>query len=89
MAAVNPFEHVLDNEHWHIFENFGIAFCYISPVVGVYSLFGYGLSTAGPAFVWGIPKRRSSADSAAAGSSLGRSAARALRSAFASSPADG
>src|SRR5689334_8955562 len=38
-----------------LFENFGIAFCYISPVVGVYSLFGYGLSTAGPAFVWGIP----------------------------------
>ena len=34
------------------FSNFGIAFCYISPVVGVYSLFGYGLSTAGPAFVW-------------------------------------
>ena len=37
------------------FANFGIAFCYISPVVGVYSLFGYGLSTAGPAFVWSIP----------------------------------
>ncbi len=37
------------------FANFGIAFCYISPVVGVYSLFGYGLATAGPAFVWSIP----------------------------------
>jgi amino acid transporter len=37
------------------FANFGIAFCYISPVVGVYSLFGYGLATAGPAFVFGIP----------------------------------
>src|ERR1700694_2631200 len=38
-----------------LFANFGIAFCYISPVVGVYSLFGYGLATAGPAFVWSIP----------------------------------
>ncbi|MBK7863524.1 MAG: amino acid permease [Archangiaceae bacterium] len=38
-----------------LFANFGIAFCYISPVVGVYSLFGYGLNAAGPAFVWGIP----------------------------------
>ena len=38
-----------------LLENFGIAFCYISPVVGVYSLFGYGLATAGPAFVWSIP----------------------------------
>lgn len=39
----------------NLFASFGIAFCYISPVVGVYTLFGYGLSTAGPAFVWSIP----------------------------------
>ena len=26
MAAVNPFEHVLDTPHWHIFENFGVGF---------------------------------------------------------------
>lgn len=38
-----------------LFANFGIAFCYISPVVGVYSLFGYGLSTGGPAFFWALP----------------------------------
>jgi len=37
------------------FASFGIAFCYVSPVVGVYTLFGYGLSTGGPAFVWGLP----------------------------------
>ena len=36
-------------------DNFGIAFCYMSPVVGVYSLFGYGLSTGGPAFFWTLP----------------------------------
>jgi amino acid transporter len=35
--------------------SFGIAFCYISPVVGVYTLFGYGLATGGPAFIWGLP----------------------------------
>lgn len=35
--------------------SFGIAFCYVSPVVGVYTLFGYGLATGGPAFIWGLP----------------------------------
>jgi amino acid transporter len=35
--------------------SFSIAFSYISPVVGVYTLFGYGLATGGPAFVWGLP----------------------------------
>ncbi|MFI5184290.1 MAG: APC family permease [Vicinamibacteria bacterium] len=35
--------------------SFSIAFAYISPVVGVYTLFGYGLATGGPAFVWGLP----------------------------------
>lgn len=35
--------------------SFGIAFSYVSPVVGVYTLFGYGLSTGGPAFIWSLP----------------------------------
>jgi amino acid transporter len=35
--------------------SFSIAFSYISPVVGVYTLFGYGLATGGPAFIWGLP----------------------------------
>lgn len=35
--------------------SFSIAFAYISPVVGVYTLFGYGLATGGPAFIWGLP----------------------------------
>ncbi|HWX24519.1 MAG TPA: amino acid permease [Vicinamibacteria bacterium] len=35
--------------------SFGLAFCHISPVVGVYTLYGYGLSTGGPAFLWGLP----------------------------------
>ena len=33
----------------------GIAFCDISPVVGVYTLFGYCLATGGPSFIWGLP----------------------------------
>ena len=40
---------------FHLLESFGLAFCHISPVVGVYTLFGYGLSTGGPAFVLGLP----------------------------------
>ena len=35
--------------------SFSIAFSYISPVVGVYTLFGYGLLKGGPAFIWGLP----------------------------------
>jgi amino acid transporter len=35
--------------------SFSIAFSYISPVVGVYTLFGYGLATGGPIFIWGLP----------------------------------
>jgi amino acid transporter len=37
------------------FSNFGVAFCYLSPVVGIYSLFIYGLGTGGPAYIWTIP----------------------------------
>jgi amino acid transporter len=35
--------------------NFAIGFTYLSPLVGVYSLFGYGLFTGGPAMFWSIP----------------------------------
>ncbi len=39
----------------NLFENFGIAFCYISPVVGIYSLFVLGLGSAGPRYLWLMP----------------------------------
>jgi amino acid transporter len=38
-----------------LFENFGIAFCYISPVVGIYSLFVLGLGSGGPRYLWLMP----------------------------------
>jgi amino acid transporter len=37
------------------FSNFGVAFCYLSPVVGIYSLFALGVGTGGPAYIWTIP----------------------------------
>jgi amino acid transporter len=37
------------------FANFGVAFTYLSPVVGFYSLYAFGFQTGGPAFFWGIP----------------------------------
>jgi hypothetical protein len=36
-----------------LFSTFGLAFSYISPVVGVYTLFGFGLTSSGPIFIWG------------------------------------
>ena len=39
----------------NLFENFAVAFCYISPVVGIYSLFVLGLGTAGPRYLWLLP----------------------------------
>lgn len=39
----------------HFFSNFAVGFTYLSPVVGIYSLFAYGLATGGPAFFWSIP----------------------------------
>jgi amino acid transporter len=39
----------------NLFENFAVAFCYISPVVGIYSLFTLGLGTAGPRYLWLMP----------------------------------
>ncbi|MHB8506154.1 MAG: amino acid permease, partial [Acidimicrobiales bacterium] len=37
------------------FSNFGVAFSYLSPVVGIYSLFVLGIGTGGPAYIWTIP----------------------------------
>jgi amino acid transporter len=38
-----------------LLSNFSVGFTYLSPVVGVYSLFAFGLATGGPAFIWTIP----------------------------------
>jgi amino acid transporter len=38
-----------------LFENFGLAFCYLSPVVGIYSLFVLGFGTGGPRYLWLMP----------------------------------
>ncbi|HHY65933.1 MAG TPA: amino acid permease [Alicyclobacillus sp.] len=38
-----------------LFSNFSVAFTYLSPVVGIYSLYAYGLQTGGPTFIWSIP----------------------------------
>jgi amino acid transporter len=38
-----------------LFSNFGIAFTYLSPVVGVYSLFVLGLGAGGPRYLWLMP----------------------------------
>lgn len=34
------------------FSNFSVAFTYLSPMVGIYSLFVLGLGTGGPAYIW-------------------------------------
>src|SRR6516164_4285268 len=34
------------------FSNFAVAFTYLSPMVGIYSLFILGVGTGGPAYVW-------------------------------------
>jgi len=35
-----------------LFANFSVAFTYLSPMVGIYSLFVLGLGSGGPAYVW-------------------------------------
>jgi len=35
-----------------LWENFALGFTYLSPVVGVYSLFALGFASAGPAMIW-------------------------------------
>src|SRR5690348_5401816 len=34
------------------FANFAVAFTYLSPMVGIYSLFVLGVGTGGPSYVW-------------------------------------
>ena len=35
-----------------LFANFSVAFTYLSPMVGIYSLFVLGVGTGGPAYIW-------------------------------------
>src|SRR4051795_10616658 len=35
-----------------LFSNFSVAFTYLSPMVGIFSLFALGLGTGGPAYIW-------------------------------------
>jgi amino acid transporter len=35
-----------------LFSNFAVAFTYLSPMVGIYSLFALGLGMAGPSYIW-------------------------------------
>lgn len=35
-----------------LFDNFSVAFSYLSPMVGVYSLFVLGAGSAGPGYIW-------------------------------------
>jgi amino acid transporter len=35
-----------------LFANFAVAFTYLSPMVGIYSLFALGLGAGGPGYVW-------------------------------------
>ncbi|GMA51049.1 amino acid permease [Alicyclobacillus contaminans] len=43
------------NRNLSFLSNFAIAFSFISATTGIFSLFGYGLSTGGPAFIWSWP----------------------------------
>src|SRR5260370_16003944 len=38
-----------------LFGNFSVAFCYLSPMVGIYSLFVLGVGSAGPRYPWLLP----------------------------------
>jgi amino acid transporter len=35
-----------------LFANFAVAFTYLSPMVGIYSLFTFGVGTGGPSYLW-------------------------------------
>lgn len=39
----------------NFFSNFAISFSFISATTGIFSLFGFGLTTGGPAFIWSWP----------------------------------
>jgi amino acid transporter len=43
------------NRALSLFENFSVAFCYLSPMVGIYSLFVLGVGSAGPRYIWLMP----------------------------------
>jgi amino acid transporter len=38
-----------------IWSNFALGFTYLSPLVGIYSLFGYAIATGGGAMFWALP----------------------------------
>jgi amino acid transporter len=38
-----------------LFDNFSVAFSYLSPMVGIYSLYTLGLGTGGPRYIWTLP----------------------------------
>jgi amino acid transporter len=38
-----------------LLSNFSVGFTYLSPIVGVYTLFAFGLATAGPFYIWTYP----------------------------------
>ncbi len=38
-----------------LFDNFSVAFSYLSPMVGIYSLYTIGLGAGGPRYIWTIP----------------------------------
>jgi amino acid transporter len=38
-----------------LFDNFSVAFSYLSPMVGIYSLYTLGLGTGGARYIWTIP----------------------------------
>ena len=38
-----------------LLSNFAVGFTYLSPIVGVYTLFAFGVMTAGPAYIWSYP----------------------------------
>ncbi|MGN6331023.1 MAG: APC family permease [Motilibacteraceae bacterium] len=38
-----------------LFDNFSVAFSYLSPMVGIYSLFALGAASGGPRYLWLMP----------------------------------
>ena len=38
-----------------LFDNFSVAFAYLSPVVGIFSIYVIGLGAGGPRYIWTIP----------------------------------
>lgn len=38
-----------------LLSNFSVGFTYLSPIVGVYTLFAFGLAVAGPFYIWTYP----------------------------------